>query len=64
MKIYCAHSSGFDYQHEWYDVLRKSKIAQQYELFFPHELVDIIRSSYETIQSSDCIIAEVSHSST
>lgn len=64
MKIYCAHSSAFDYQHDWYDILRNSSLIAEHDLIFPHE-VDIINlNSYSMLQNVDCVIAEVSHPST
>lgn len=64
MNIYCAHSSGFDYEHEWYDVLRNSEICLKNACVFPHESVEIQKNSKSTIESCDCVIAEVSHPST
>ncbi len=64
MKIYCAHSSGFDYEHEWYYVLRNSEIGLKNTCVFPHESAEVQRNSKSTIESCDCVIAEVSHAST
>lgn len=64
MKIYCAHSSSFDYEHDWYDVLRKSPIMEQHTCIFPHETPEIEKNSYPVLQSVDCVLAEVSHNST
>lgn len=63
MKIYCAHSSAFDYQHDWYDVLRNSDIGKSHDCIFPHESDEIKSNSYSTIQSCDGVIAEVSYPS-
>ena len=63
MKIYCAHSSAFDYRHDWYDVLRTSPLAVEHELIFPHEHEAIQKNSYSTLQSVDCVLAEVSYPS-
>jgi nucleoside 2-deoxyribosyltransferase len=63
MKIYCAHSSAFDYQHNWYDVLRASPLAVEHELIFPHEHEVVQKNSYPMLQTVDCIIAEVSYPS-
>ena len=63
MKIYCAHSSAFDYQHDWYAVLRASPFMSAHELVFPHEGETIQKNSYPTLQTVDCVIAEVSHPS-
>ncbi len=63
MKIYCAHSSAFDYQHDWYDILRASPLMSEYQLIFPHEREEIQKNSYPTLQTVDCVIAEVSHAS-
>ncbi len=64
MKIYCAHSSAFDYQHDWYDIYRNSAIAKKNTCIFPHEDEAAKSYSYPVIQSCDCVIAEVSHHST
>lgn len=64
MKIYCAHSSGFDYQHDWYDILRMSPLMIDHELIFPHEVESIRKNSYPILQTVDCVIAEVSYHST
>lgn len=64
MKIYFAHNTQFDYQKEWYDIIRNSTIFQQNECIFPHEHEEMKKNSYPTLQTVDCIIAEVSHHST
>lgn len=63
MKIYCAHSSAFDYQHDWYDVLRLSSLAREHEFVFPHEHEEIQKNSYPTLQNVDCVLAEISYPS-
>lgn len=64
MKIYCTHSSWFDYQKDWYEILRASPIAQEHELIFPHESPEIQQNSYPVLQTVDCVLAEVSFHST
>ncbi len=64
MKIYCAHSSAFDYQHDWYDILRASPLSLEHTLIFPHENDTIQKNSYPTLQIVDLVIAEVSYPST
>lgn len=65
MKIYLAHSTGFDFQNELYKFIHGSVINQKHEIILPHE------KSHEQFSSKlrfktwcDLIIAEVSYPST
>jgi hypothetical protein len=62
MKIYVAHSIGFDFQKELYEPLQNSDFAQKHELILPH--VGSISNSKDAIKNADLIIAEVSYPST
>ena len=66
MKIYIAHSSGFDFKNEIYKPIRESKLNTEHEFILPHEKNDKQYSSKELFQSKsvDIIIAEVSFPST
>jgi hypothetical protein len=57
--IYVAHSKDFDYKHELYSPLRSSDLNSRYEIVFPHETDQFIKSK-EIIQRSQLVIAEVS----
>jgi nucleoside 2-deoxyribosyltransferase len=63
MKFYLSHSSGYDYQTELYEPL-KSTLAQEHEIFFPHDEHEDGIKSKDIIASSDAVIAEVSFPST
>ncbi|HEY1085656.1 MAG TPA: hypothetical protein VGE34_02930 [Candidatus Saccharimonadales bacterium] len=63
MKIYLAHASGYDYESELYEPLRKT-IAKEHDVFFPHDEQNAGKVSKEIIASSDFVIAEVSRPST
>lgn len=63
MKIYIAHSSGFDFENEFYGPLKDSDFAKNHELIFPHA-GEGVSNSKETIKAADVIIAEVSYPST
>src|ERR1700722_11228744 len=62
MKIYVAHSRAFDFEHELYEPLRNSPLAENHELIFPH--AGAAFSSKELIKDVDMILAEVSYPST
>jgi nucleoside 2-deoxyribosyltransferase len=64
MKIYCAHSSGFDYNAEYYQPLSRLSELYGHELILPHANPDIMRNSKESIRSCDMMVAEVSYPST
>lgn len=63
MKLYLAHSSGYDYKTELYRPL-KAAFASEYEIFFPHDSnADGVKSK-DIIPTCDVILAEVSLPST
>lgn len=63
MKIYFAHSAGFDYKKEYYQPIKTSSLSGGNELIFPHE-TDAFINTKEIIVASDLIIAEASYPST
>lgn len=64
MKIYVAHASSFDFQHELYDFLRKSRLNKRHEFILPHEHSSEPQNSKEKIREYDLVLAEVSYPST
>ena len=63
MKLYLAHSSGYDYVTELYEPL-KAGLSTSYEIFFPHDTHKAGVNSKEIIPTCDVVIAEVSYPST
>lgn len=64
MKIYVSHSSGFDYQNELYQPLRKSELNKLHEITLPHEHSTDQFNSKEYMKHCSLILAEVSYPST
>lgn len=63
MKIYLAHSSGYDYTTELYEPI-KMAFANDYEIFCSHDNHNDGENSKAIIANSDVIFAEVSQPST
>lgn len=63
MKIFVAHSSGFDYETELYTPLRESPLLKAHEFIFPHEH-GREENTQEAIKNADFFLAEVSVPST
>ena len=63
MKVYLTHSSGYDYESELYEPLRRS-LAKRVDIFFPHSKENINTKSKDVIAVSDVVLAEVSYPST
>lgn len=61
MKIYVAHSTGFDFRNELYAPLKET--TGSHTFIFPHE-DDSFKHSKDTIANCDLVLAEVSHPST
>ncbi len=61
MKIYVIHSTGFEYEKELYEPLRKSGLA---EFVFPHEKSKKPFNSKKILPTCDAVVAEVSYPST
>lgn len=64
MKIYVAHSTGFNFQDELYKPLRNSELNKIHEITLPHENSDKQFNSKEYLKSCDLVLAEVSYPST
>lgn len=62
MKIYIAHSTGFDFHNELYKVIRGSDLNSKHEFILPHEDSQVQFSSRDFFKnkSVDLVIAEVS----
>jgi nucleoside 2-deoxyribosyltransferase len=63
MKIYLAHSTGFDFANELYQPIQSSELFQKHTWIFPHADHSFINSK-EILKDVDLIIAEVSYPST
>lgn len=64
MKIYCSHSSSFDYKNEFYKPLELSRVAGDHRLLFPHRRLKTPVNTKDIIKESDLVLAEVSFAST
>lgn len=64
MKIYVAHSSGFDYEEELYKPLRNSSLNNKHEIVLPHEHSPELFDTKEYLDNCDLVIAEGSFPST
>jgi len=64
MKIYVAHSRGFDFEKELYEPIRKSYLNNKHTFIFPHENNN--NSNSKDFLKNECklMIAEVSYSAT
>lgn len=63
MKIYLAHSTGFDFVNELYRPIQGSAIFQKHTWIIPHADNSFINSK-EALKIVDLVIAEVSYPST
>lgn len=64
MKIYCAHSSSFDFIKEFYSPLSTSERLKGHDLVLPHFSKEAMANSRELIGRCDLMFAEVSYPST
>ncbi len=65
MKIYIAHSSGFNYEEELYAPIRKSELSKEHKIIFPHEKSAAQFNSKEFLKKeANLVIAEISYPST
>lgn len=64
MKIYCAHSSLFDFHNLFYKVLDTGFRGSANTFIFPHQSPNILANSKEDIRTSDFLLAEVSYPAT
>lgn len=59
MKIFVAHSSGFDFRTKLYKPLRESSLNTEHEILLPQE-GEVEEITRDLIKDSDVLIAEVS----
>jgi len=66
MKIYIAHSSGYDFKSELYAPLENSGLWRNHQIILPHKdvPVDNPMNTKEMTASMDLVVAEVSFPST
>lgn len=66
MVIYCAHSTSFSYESDFYEPLRSSDLYSTHHLIFPHQSGEKLQSSKSLFDNQRCdlMIAEVSCPST
>lgn len=64
MYIYISHSTGFDYQTEIYDPVRKSSLNQMHQIILPHEQGKEAYPIRDKISTLDLFVAEISFPST
>ena len=64
MKIYIAHSKGFDYQNELYAPVRNDETLKQYEVILPHEFSNTSSNTRDFYRDIDLLIAECSYPAT
>jgi hypothetical protein len=64
MKIYVSHATSFDFEVDLYEQLRRSPLAAEHDLIFPHASGRKIIHSKPVIEGCDLVLAEVSFPST
>jgi hypothetical protein len=64
MKIYVAHSTGFNYKEELYKPIRDSLLNSKHEIVLPHEDSSELFDSKSYLNNCDVLLAEVSLPST
>ncbi len=64
MKIYVAHSTGYNYKEELYKPMKASLLNSRHEIVLPHENSIENFSSKEYFATCDLVIAEASFPST
>ena len=64
MRIYCAHSSLFDFHNLFYKVLDTGFRESGTIFIFPHQSPNALINSKESIKTSDFLLAEVSYPTT
>ena len=64
MKIYIAHSKGFDYQNELYAPVRNDESLNQHEVILPHEFSNTSSNTRDFYRDIDLLIAECSYPAT
>ncbi len=64
MKIFVAHSSGYDYKKELYEPIQNAKELKEHKVFLPKEKSEDEVITKDIIKNSNVVIAEVSYPST
>ena len=64
MKVYIAHSRGFDFEKELYQPIRADDELEQENIILPHEASDASKNTREFYKNLDLVIAEVSYPAT
>ena len=64
MKIYVAHSRGFDYKNELYKPIRECDNLKNYEIILPHESDEYSYHGRDFYKNVDLYICEVSFPAT
>ena len=64
MKIYVAHSRGFDYKNELYKPIRECDNLKDYEIILPHESDEYSYHGRDFYKNIDLYICEVSFPAT
>ena len=60
MNIYISHSSKYDYINKIYNPIKKSKLFESHNFFFPHDNDNKIINTKAIISKYDLLIADVS----
>ena len=59
MNIYISHSSKYDYINNLYTPIKKCKLYENHQFYFPHETDKVINTKH-IITNYDLLIAEIS----
>jgi hypothetical protein len=61
MKIYFSHARASDFKKELYEPLKKSVLAKEHELVFPHEKSEELFDTKKNLKNCGLVIAECSY---
>jgi len=64
MNIYISHSSGYDYENDLYEPIKKSELSVTNHFFLPHEPENIDVDAVDELKHTDMLVAESSLPST
>jgi len=64
MNIYISHSSGYDYENELYEPIKKSELSAIHHFFLLHEPENIDVDATDELRQTDVLVAEASLPST